>query len=208
MLAERLALLEAIDEGFKAELVCFVPRLRAFARTLSGSSATGDDLAQETVLRAWQSRESFVMGTNMEAWLFRILRNLHISGVRRSRRAPEHGLDLNTSALAGSEDPSAGVALNDMRQALNLMPAEQREALILVGAVGWSYEEAAVHAGCPLGTMKSRVFRARRALAALIDSGTVLRDAMPASEALSDVLGLARSLEYERSSTNSAAFPG
>lgn len=176
------------EARFRSDLLGNVPRLRAFARALTGDHAQGEDLAQETVARAWRARDGFAVGTNMEAWLFRILRNLHISGLRRSKRGVEEDLELSSWRLAGHDDPSAGVSLNDVRRALNRLPAEQREALILVGAGGWTYEEAAAHADCPVGTMKSRVFRARRALAASIEQGRVLHDAVPAGDAMGRLL--------------------
>lgn len=178
------------EERFKAELISFIPRLRAFGRTLTGTHAAGEDLAQEAVLRAWRGREGFTPGSNMEAWLFRILRNLHLTGLRRNRRSPMTAADERVELVAGVDDPAAGLELNDLRRALNRLPSEQREALILVGASGWSYEEAAAHAGCPLGTMKSRVFRARRTLASNIETGQVVRDAAPAPEALAGMMVL------------------
>ena len=181
---------DADDERFKSELVALIPRLRAFARALSRSDAAGDDLAQDTVLSAWRARAGFELGTKMEAWLFRILRNAHISGARLKARRPEHALDPSVDELQAVDDPSAGVRLNDLRRALNRLPPDQREALILVGASGWSYEEAAAASGCPVGTMKSRVFRARRNLSNALDSGRVVRDAVPAGEALTHLTGM------------------
>lgn len=183
------------EDRFKDELISFVPRLRAFACALARSHAAGEDLAQETVMRAWRGRDGFTPGTNMEAWLFRILRNLHISGLRRGKRSPVLEMDGRVETVAGADDPGAGLQLNDLRRALNRLPVEQREALILVGASGWSYEEAAAHAGCPLGTMKSRVFRARRTLAANIDSGQVLRDTDTPPDALASMMAMADAAE-------------
>ena len=183
------------EERFKTDLISFIPRLRAFASSLARTHAAGEDLAQEAVMRAWRGRDSYTPGTNMEAWLFRILRNLHISGVRRSRRSPVLEMDGRVESVAGAEDPGAGLELNDLRRAMNRLPVEQREALILVGAGGWSYEEAAAHAGCPLGTMKSRVFRARRTLAANIETGQVIRDADRAPDALASMMALTEAAE-------------
>ena len=184
------------DPDFKSDLLALVPRLRGFARALSRNHAAGDDLAQETVLRAWRGRDSFQPGSNMEAWLFRILRNTHISGLRATARAPVQSSSDIEERLAGADDPSSRLALNDLRRALNGLPAAQREALVLVGAAGWSYEEAARHAGCPLGTLKTRVFRARRALAEHLASGVVLRDAMHPRDAAA---GLMRQVEEAES---------
>lgn len=171
------------EKRFKANLLALVPRLRGFARSLSGGHAQGDDLAQETVLRAWRSRATFQPDTNMEAWLFRILRNTHISGVRTRARHVAQGCDSIEETLASADDPSSRLALDDLRRALNRLPALQREALVLVGAAGWTYEQAARHTGCPIGTLKTRVFRARRTLAEYLEKGVVLRDAVRPSNA-------------------------
>ncbi len=176
------------DARFRAELLRHTPRLRAFARTLARDHAAGEDLAQEAVMRAWRARDSFTPDSNMEAWLFRILRNAHISRMRQAKRAHEEDLELSSWRLAATDDPSAGVSLNDLRQAMNRLPPDQQEALVLVGAGGWSYEEAAAYAECPLGTMKSRVFRARRALAVYVAEGRVVRDAVKAGEAMGKLL--------------------
>ena len=186
------------EARFTSDLIRYVPRLRAFARTLTGDHAHGEDLAQETVMRAWRARDSFMLDSNMEAWLFRILRNLNISRIRQSKRRQEEDLELSSWRLAAHDDPSSSVSLNDLRQALNRLPAEQREALVLVGAGGWSYEEAAAYAECPLGTMKSRVFRARRALAAFVEQGRVLRDAVRAGDAMAKLLNHAARAETTR----------
>ena len=173
---------------FRADLIGYAPRLRAFGRTLTGEHALGEDLAQEALARAWRSRTTFQPGTNMEAWLFRILRNLHVSGLRRAKRGKEEDLELSGWRLAAVDDPSASVSLNDVRRALNRLPPDQQEALVLVGAGGWSYEDAAAYARCPLGTMKSRVFRARRALVAAVEEGRVLHDAVRACDAMGKLL--------------------
>ena len=150
------------------------------------------------MLRAWRGRAGFTPGTNMEAWLFRILRNQHFSRIRKVKRAIEEDLEFSSWRLAGHDDPSAGVLINDLRQAMNRLPPEQREALVLVGAAGWSYEEAAAYVECPVGTMKSRVFRARRALAASMAEGRVLRDAVPAGDAMGKLLRRAAQAEQAR----------
>ena len=186
------------DARFTSDLLRHVPRLRAFARFLTGEHARGEDLAQEALARAWRGRRTFAADTNMEAWLFRILRNTHISGVRRARRGEEEDLELFSWRLASNDDPGAGLRLNDLRRALNRLPHDQREALLLVGAGGWSYEEAALYAECPVGTMKSRVFRARRALAAAVDRGDVLPDRVHAHEAMDKLLRRVRSAERGR----------
>lgn len=152
----------------KQELVDMIPNLRAFARSLCGNAARADDLVQETLLKAWANRDRFEEGTNLRAWLFTILRNAFYSQMRKASREVEDVDDrhaLRTQTPAHQEDP---LQLDDFRRALHLLPAEQREALILIGASDFSYEEAAVVCGCAIGTVKSRVARARARLAALL----------------------------------------
>lgn len=151
---------------FKAELLETVPALRAFARSLSGRADLADDLAQETLLRAWANRKSFTPGTNLKAWLFTILRNAFYSGLRKRIREVEDPDEMHAKNIAVPPSQEEGVDLDDLQRALERLPAEQCEALILIGASGFSYEEAANICGCAVGTMKSRVSRARRALLA------------------------------------------
>jgi RNA polymerase sigma-70 factor, ECF subfamily len=159
---------------FKSELLEAVPALRAFARSLSGRADLADDLAQETLLRAWANRKSFTPGTNLKAWLFTILRNAFYSGLRKSIREVEDPDEVHARNVAVPPSQEEGVDLDDLQRALERLPAEQCEALVLIGASGFSYEEAANICGCAVGTMKSRVSRARRALIA--DLGGVPRE--------------------------------
>jgi RNA polymerase sigma-70 factor (ECF subfamily) len=177
------------DEAFKRELVALIPHLRAFARTLAGDPASADDLAQEAMMKAWDARASYQMGTNMKAWTFMILRNQFYSEKRRSWRQTQLDQEAAERTLVAADDPEAPVALDELRQALRTLPAEQREALILVGAGGFAYEEAAEICQCAVGTVKSRVSRARRALQAALESGKYERDGSPAGEAMSAILG-------------------
>ncbi len=124
------------DVGFKRELVQLIPHLRAFARTLCGDPAAADDLAQDAMMKAWDARASFQMGTNMKAWTFMILRNQFYSEKRRSWRQSQLDQEAAERTLVAVDDPEAPVALDELRQGLAMLPAEQREALILVGAGG------------------------------------------------------------------------
>ena len=158
----------ASGEAFKAELVSLLPHLRAFSRGLCGRPDQADDLVQETVMRAWTARDSFVAGTNMKAWTFTIMRNHFLNFLRQQRRKDmiyAEGLDADAPVLANQED---GVHVNDLQTALNRLPDDRREALLLVGAGGLSYDEAAAICGVAAGTMKSRVSRARAQLALII----------------------------------------
>src|SRR4051812_9925131 len=186
------------DEAFKRELVQLIPHLRAFARTLCGDPAAADDLAQDAMMKAWDARASFQMGTNMKAWTFMILRNQFYSEKRRSWRQNQLDQEAAERTLVAVDDPEAPVALDELRQGLSMLPAEQREALILVGAGGFAYEEAAEICGCAVGTVKSRVSRARRALQGILDRGEYDRDGKAAGEAMNSILADAERLSTVR----------
>ncbi len=145
-----------------------VPSLRAFAISLCGNVDRADDLVQETLLRAWANINSFEPGTNMSAWLFTILRNLFRSEYRKRRREVADGEGSYAESLKTQPEQASRVEFEEFRTALNKLPTDQREALILVGASGFSYEEAAGICGCAVGTIKSRVNRARTRLAELM----------------------------------------
>ena len=186
------------DEAFKRELVGLIPHLRAFARTLAGDPAAADDLAQDAMLKAWDARASFQMGTNMKAWTFMILRNQFYSEKRRSWRQSQLDQEAAERTLVAVDDPEAPVALDELRLGLAMLPPEQREALILVGAGGFAYEEAAEICGCAVGTVKSRVSRARRALHAILDDGAYERDGASAGDAMRAILADAERLSTVR----------
>jgi RNA polymerase sigma-70 factor (ECF subfamily) len=188
----------ADDEAFKRELVKLIPHLRAFARTLCGDPAAADDLAQDAMMKAWDARASFQMGTNMKAWTFMILRNQFYSEKRRSWRQTQLDQEAAERTLVAVDDPEAPVALDELRQGLAMLPAEQREALILVGAGGFAYEEAAEICECAVGTVKSRVSRARRALHAILEDGAYDRDGASAGDAMRSILADAERLSTVR----------
>jgi len=149
-------------------MLAAVPSLRAFAMSLCGNVDRADDLVQEALLRALANLGSFKPGTNMSAWLFTILRNLFRSEYRKRRREVEDVDGSYAEQLTSLPEQSTRLEVNEFREALNLLPAEQREALILVGASGFSYEETAQICGCAVGTVKSRVNRARSRLTQLL----------------------------------------
>ena len=158
---------------FKRELTAVVPHLRAFARGLCGRPDMADDLVQETLMKAWAAQERFEPGTSMRAWTFVILRNAYLTDMRRNRFRGEYDENVAERILtapAGQEEP---IHLSDMHRALLTLPPERREALLLVGAGGFSYEEAANICGCAVGTIKSRVGRARAALNAMLADGDI-----------------------------------
>jgi RNA polymerase sigma-70 factor, ECF subfamily len=145
-----------------------VPSLRAFAISLCGNVDRADDLVQEALLRAWANMDSFQPGTNMSAWLFTILRNVFRSEYRKRRREVEDADGLYAESLTALPEQNSRLEIVEFRNALKLLPSEQRESLILVGASGFSYEEAAQICGCAVGTIKSRVNRARSRLAEIL----------------------------------------
>lgn len=153
---------------FKDDIVAQLPALRAFARSLCGNQADADDLVQDTLVKAWSHSHQFVAGTNLRAWLFTILRNTWYTRIRRRRREVEDASGQYAARLTVAPSQEDAMALNALRDALARLPDEQREVLILVGAAGLSYEETAEICGCALGTVKSRLNRARNRLLALL----------------------------------------
>jgi RNA polymerase sigma-70 factor (ECF subfamily) len=157
-----------LDNTLRDQMLSAVPSLRAFAISLSGNVDRADDLVQETLLRAIANIESFQPGTNMSAWLFTILRNLFRSEYRKRRREVEDTDGSYAESLKSQPEQGGHLEFKEFRAALAKLPPDQREALILVGASGFSYEEAAAICECAVGTIKSRVNRARNRLADLL----------------------------------------
>lgn len=164
------------DAAMQEDLAAVVPNLRAFARSLCGNPHMADDLVQETLVKAWKNRSSFAEGSNLKAWLFTILRNTFLSD-RRKRKNEVEDRDGVLAAQLSVHAPQAGhMDMLDFQKAFSVLPEEQREALILIGAEGFSYEEAALMCGCAVGTVKSRVNRARGKLCELMgleDAGEI-----------------------------------
>lgn len=148
----------------KDALLRELPSLRAFAVSLTGSPDRADDLVQETLLKAWGAYASFTEGTSLRAWLFTIMRNTFFSQYRKNRREVQDVEGAAAARLVSAPAQHAHLDLADFRSALDLLAPDQREALILIGASGFSYEEAATICGCAVGTIKSRVNRARQRL--------------------------------------------
>jgi RNA polymerase sigma-70 factor (ECF subfamily) len=157
-------------QGLRADLISAIPSLRAFAVSICGNSDRADDLVQETLVKAWGSLATFSEGTNLTAWLFTILRNIYYSEFRKRRREAPDPDGLIAGRLVAPDSQHAHMDFLDFRDAMQKLPLDQREALILVGASGMSYEEAAQICGCAPGTMKSRVNRARNRLSDLMSA--------------------------------------
>ncbi|MHA6263314.1 RNA polymerase sigma factor [Arenibacterium sp. CAU 1754] len=153
----------------RERLVEYLPALRAFALSLTRNSATADDMVQDTVVKAWTNIEKFKPGTNMRAWLFTILRNTYYSSRRKLNREVADVDGAFTATLSVKPDHDGRMQLADFRSAFETLPDEQREALVLVGASGFTYEEAAEMCGVAVGTIKSRANRGRVRLAELLD---------------------------------------
>lgn len=152
----------------RQEIVEHLASLRAFAMSLCRNTATADDLVQETIVKAWANIDKFESGTNMRAWLFTILRNTYYSLHRKRSREVADVDGEFTARLSEKPAHDGRLALRDFRAAFQHLPDEQREALLLVGASGFSYEEAADMCGCAVGTIKSRANRGRQKLAQLL----------------------------------------
>ncbi len=157
-----------VDPALRDQILASIPSLRAFAISLSGNVDRADDLVQETILRALANIHSFQPGTNLPAWLFTILRNLFRSEYRKRRREVEDADGSFAQTLKSNPDQLGRIEFQEFRAALSQLPQDQREALILVGASGFSYEEAADICECAVGTIKSRVNRARSRLAKML----------------------------------------
>ncbi len=153
---------------FRDHLVAAIPGLRAFGMSLSGRSDRADDLVQETLMKAWHHQLSFEAGTNIRAWLYTILRNEFYSQMRKRRREIEDADGEYSSKVAITGGQESYLDMADLRFALAKLPDDQREAIILVGASGFSYQEVAKICGVAIGTVKSRVSRAREKLATLL----------------------------------------
>lgn len=158
----------AVPGNWRGMLTRQIPALRAFAFSLARNRADADDLVQETLVKAWAHRTRFEAGTNLRAWLFTILRNSWYTGAAKRRREVADEEGRHAAGLTAEASQEWTAELTALQSALNTLPPEHREAIIMVGAAGLSYQEAADIAGCAVGTIKSRVNRARRRLALLL----------------------------------------
>ena len=190
------------DSEFKSQLAAVIPHLRAFGRSISGSRDLADDLVQETLMKAWAARQRFQAGTNMRAWTFIILRNLYLSQMRRARFKGEWDDLVADRLLAAPASQDRHVELGDMQRALLHLPQPQREALILVGAGGFAYEEAAEICGVAVGTIKSRVARGRVALETIMNDNSLpsrrTHSNEPGMTALDTIMGEVEDLSRDR----------
>lgn len=173
-----------MSAAFREELVAGLRSLRGFARTFHTDAARADDLVQETMLKAWANQSQFKPGTNMRSWLFTILRNTYLSERRKTKREVEDADGVHAAQMSEKPRQDGHMDLLDFRDALSHLNEDQREALILVGASGFSYQEAAEIVGTTPGTVKSRVSRARAQMSALLGQSTAVDGAEPKPAAL------------------------
>lgn len=154
-------------------VVALIPPLRGFARSITRDAGEADDLLQETLLRALANLHQFTPGTNLKAWLFTILRNTHIATAKK--RSRERTLTASVAAEdVGAAPPQKWLAATGaMKDALDQLPNDQREVVVLIGGLGFSYEECVEVCGCAMGTVKSRLNRARARLATILGAESV-----------------------------------
>lgn len=157
-----------VKVNFKRQMLAILPALRAFAVSLSRKHDKADDLVQDTIMRAWAKQDSFELGTNMKAWLFTILRNEFYTQMRKKGREVQDSEGFFTENMAVHPSQYGTLDLQDFKKALDMLPDDQKEAIILIGASGFSYEEASEICDCAVGTIKSRVSRARNRLQELL----------------------------------------
>jgi RNA polymerase sigma factor (sigma-70 family) len=162
-----------VDPGCKNQLVQFIPPLRAFARALNRDVDSADDLVQETLTRALSALDTFEPGTNMKPWLFTIMRNAFYTRFKLAAREGPGLADCVSSAPAVHSSQEWGVRGGEIMRAVQRLPPPHREVLILIGMLGESYEDTAQICDCAIGTIKSRLNRARRALLAELQEASV-----------------------------------
>jgi RNA polymerase sigma-70 factor (ECF subfamily) len=176
-------------DDFQHALVALIPQLRAFARSLCRDPSRADDLAQEALASAWKARASYERGTNLRAWVYLILRNRFYSDARRAWRSTPLDPEVAEATLRARDNVECILQLDEVRRALTRLTDQHREALVLVGVGGFSYDEAAEILRVPPGTVKSRVCRARMALGRLLEAGHIPADGRPAESAFDAILG-------------------
>jgi RNA polymerase sigma-70 factor (ECF subfamily) len=189
------------DDEFRQLLGSVIPHLRAYGRSLSGNPDLADDLTQDTMVKAWGSRSRFERGTSIKAWTFVILRNTFLSQMRRNKFRGEYDEATVERTLSTPALQEGSSEMSDLQRGLMELPQDQREALILVGAGGMSYEEAASICNCALGTMKSRVSRARASLEMIMARGEFKQtraDAIPATDAMASIMDSVEAITARR----------
>jgi RNA polymerase sigma-70 factor (ECF subfamily) len=185
------------EAAFERDLVALLPHLRNFSRSLCGRREFAEDLAQETLIKAWRSRDRFQPGTNLRAWLFTILRHEFYSYQRRAWRHAPWDEDFTDSLPAPADEQSWAMDLSDCTRALGQLPVAQRETVLLVGVGGFSYRDAADLLGAPIGTLKSRLARGRDFLAKSLTGDRPLANRLTtrAADGVNDILAQMSAVE-------------
>jgi RNA polymerase sigma-70 factor (ECF subfamily) len=176
------------DKQFRTDLVALTPRMRSFALSLCHNAGQADDLVQDALLKAWEFRSHYQSGTQLSAWVFTILRHKFYDDRRRSWRQCSLEPDVAENTLLAVSDPIKTLELDELRRALAGLKTEQREAVILIGAGGFGYEEVAAICGAAVGTIKSRTSRARARLHEILDTGAFVADGERCDAAMSNIL--------------------
>lgn len=186
-----------MNDQFKRDLTGLIPHMRAFARNLCGHATRADDLVQDALLKAWNARESYNSDSSLRAWVFTILRNTYYSEQRRIWRSQPLDQEVAEATLVSRDDADTTMELLLVKNAIARLPDDQREALILVAAGGLPYEEVATICNCAVGTVKSRVNRARKALEEIVASGQVsVSDSdTTADDAIDSIMRQAKALQ-------------
>lgn len=190
----------AKSHTIRAEIVNLLPALRAFSLVLAKNRSDADDLVQETLVRALRSLHQYTPGSRLKSWMFTIMRNVHRSSFVTLKRESTNRYGILVARLQSEPTQNAAVDLADLRAALVTLPAEQQEVLILVGGLGFTYEDAAEVSGCAVGTIKSRLNRGRERLAQLL-AGT------PRLPSKTCPIRLPRALECNKRAVSGGAFP-
>lgn len=176
-----------MSDEFQRELIANIPHLRAFARFVTQNADQANDLVQDTIVRALRAQHQFTPGTNFKAWTFTILRNLHVNNLRRQRLKFDSIEDGALDYFAVQPNQEARLEFQELKRGMAKLSREHREVLILVGASGFSYEEAAAICHCAVGTIKSRLSRARHELyRTLVGSSVENGDAAVSDDATVD----------------------
>lgn len=167
-------------EDFKAGLVALIPRLRAYAMSLTRTPALADDLVQDTLERAWRARDGFRPDSDLRIWLFTILRNRFTDSYRRQKNTVQDVNGQHAIRVSSPAEQHWRLQYDDLLQAMARLPPDSRSALILISGAGLTFEEAAKVCGCPISTLKSRVQRARRSLLQIVDIAPPRKPRRPA----------------------------
>lgn len=186
------------DTRFRADIIALEPKLRTFAFSLSRNAAHADDLVQDTMLKAWEFRAQFQAGTVLKAWMFTILRNRFFDDQRRSRRVCALEPEFAERTLIAVSDPDKILELDELRRAMTCLNVEQREAVMLIGAGGFAYEDAAKICGAGVGTIKSRTSRGRVRLREIMDSGAYPADGVSCGAAMSNIFAQVEQLSQRQ----------